>query len=70
MEELLTLVVVVGLTAVTKTNFHYGASKAALEALTMAFAKIGAPHNVLINTIRPGATETPGHIQRYPDKTQ
>ena len=50
-----------------KTNFHYGASKAALEALTMAFAKIGAPHNVLINTIRPGATETPGHIQRYPN---
>ena len=38
-----------------KTNFHYGASK------------IGASHNVLVNTIRPGATETPGHIQRYPN---
>ena len=50
-----------------KTNFHYGASKAALEALTMEFAKIGASHNVLVNTIRPGATETPGHIQRYPN---
>ena len=50
-----------------KTTVHYGASKAALEALTMAFAKIGAPHNVLVNAIRPGATKTPGHRQRYPD---
>jgi NAD(P)-dependent dehydrogenase (short-subunit alcohol dehydrogenase family) len=50
-----------------KTSVHFGASKAALEALTMAFAKIGAPHNVLVNAIRPGATNTPGHLQRYPD---
>jgi len=27
----------------------------------MAFAKIGAPHNVLVNAIRPGATKTPFH---------
>jgi len=51
----------------SKASVHYGASKAALEALTMAFAKIGAPHNVLVNAIRPGATETPGHLQRYPN---
>lgn len=44
-----------------KDTVHYSASKAALEALTMAFAKIGAPHNVLVNTIRPGATKTPFH---------
>ena len=44
-----------------KNTFHFGASKAALEALTMAFAKIGAPHNVLVNAIRPGATKTPFH---------
>ena len=50
-----------------KATVHYSASKAALEALTMAFAKIGAPHNVLVNAIRPGATKTPGHRQRYPD---
>jgi NAD(P)-dependent dehydrogenase (short-subunit alcohol dehydrogenase family) len=50
-----------------KATVHFGASKAALEALTMAFAKIGAPHNVLVNAIRPGATKTPGHLQRYPD---
>ncbi|RZD38740.1 MAG: hypothetical protein CXT78_14720 [Thaumarchaeota archaeon] len=50
-----------------KDTFHFGASKAALEALTMAFAKLGAPNNVLVNAIRPGATETLGHIQRYPN---
>ena len=50
-----------------KDTIHYSVSKAALEALTMAFAKIGAPHNVLVNAIRPGATNTPGHLQRYPD---
>ncbi len=44
-----------------KNTVHYSASKAALEALTMAFAKIGAPHNVLVNAIRPGATKTPFH---------
>lgn len=44
-----------------KDTVHYSASKAALEALTMAFAKIGAPHNVLVNAIRPGATKTPFH---------
>ena len=44
-----------------KTSVHFGASKAALEALTMAFAKIGAPHNVLVNAIRPGVTDTPFH---------
>ena len=44
-----------------KDTVHYSASKAALEALTKAFAKIGAPHNVLVNAIRPGVTKTPHH---------
>jgi len=44
-----------------KNTIHYSVSKAALEALTIAFAKIGAPHNVLVNAIRPGATKTPFH---------
>jgi NAD(P)-dependent dehydrogenase (short-subunit alcohol dehydrogenase family) len=44
-----------------KDTIHYSASKAALEALTIAFAKRGAPHNVLVNAIRPGATKTPFH---------
>jgi 3-oxoacyl-[acyl-carrier protein] reductase len=40
---------------------HYSASKAALEALTMSFAKAGAPFNVLVNAVRVGATDTPFH---------
>ena len=44
-----------------KDTIHYSVSKAALEALTMAFAKIGAPHNILVNAIRPGVTDTPFH---------
>jgi 3-oxoacyl-[acyl-carrier protein] reductase len=44
-----------------KDGIHYSISKAALEAMTIAFAKIGAPHNVLVNAIRPGATKTPFH---------
>jgi NAD(P)-dependent dehydrogenase (short-subunit alcohol dehydrogenase family) len=44
-----------------KDTIHYSVSKAALEALTMAFAKIGASHNILVNAIRPGVTDTPFH---------
>ena len=44
-----------------RDTIHYSVSKAALEALTIAFAKRGAPHNVLVNAIRPGATKTPFH---------
>ena len=40
---------------------HYSASKAALEALTNSFAKAGAHHNVLVNTVRAGVTDTPFH---------
>ena len=40
---------------------HYSASKAALEALTRSFSKIGAPDNVLVNAIRAGVTDTPIH---------
>jgi len=40
---------------------HYSASKAALEALTISFSRAGAPHNVLVNTVRAGVTNTPFH---------
>ncbi len=43
------------------TTAHYSASKAALEATTMSFAKAGAPVNVLVNAIRAGVTDTPLH---------
>ena len=39
----------------------YTISKAALEAMTILFAKAGAPHNVLVNAVRVGATDTDFH---------
>jgi 3-oxoacyl-[acyl-carrier protein] reductase len=43
------------------TSAHYSASKAALEAITLSFAKEGAPHNILVNAIRAGVTDTSIH---------
>ena len=40
---------------------HYSVSKAAIEALTIATAKIGAKNKILVNSIRPGATKTNFH---------
>ncbi len=37
---------------------HYTISKAAVEAMTISFAKSGAPYNVLVNAIRAGLTDT------------
>lgn len=37
---------------------HYTISKAAVEAMTISFAKAGAPYNVLVNAVRAGLTET------------
>ncbi|MDA1196510.1 MAG: SDR family NAD(P)-dependent oxidoreductase [Nanoarchaeota archaeon] len=42
-------------------TMHYSASKAGLEAITKAFAKVGARNNVLVNAVRAGATDTPFH---------
>lgn len=39
-------------------SVFYGASKAALEATTKTLAREGAPFNILVNTIRPGVTDT------------
>ncbi len=44
-----------------ESTVHYSASKAALEGLTKATAKIGANKNILVNTLRPGATKTDFH---------
>ena len=56
-------VVVTGSTAAsgTEPSFGlYGASKAAIAALTRTWAAELAPRGVRINTVVPGATETPG----------
>ncbi len=36
----------------------YGATKAGILAMTKSFARIYAPHNILINAVAPGAVET------------
>lgn len=40
-------------------SFHYCAAKAALESLTIGFAREGAQHNILVNAIRCGYIDTP-----------
>jgi 3-oxoacyl-[acyl-carrier protein] reductase len=40
-------------------SLHYGASKAALEAVTIGLAKAGAPHNILVNAVRGGFIDSP-----------
>lgn len=40
-------------------SFHYVASKAALESLTVGFAREGAQYNILVNAIRCGVIDTP-----------
>ncbi|MBI2024350.1 SDR family oxidoreductase [Candidatus Giovannonibacteria bacterium] len=40
-------------------NMHYTASKAAMDSMMKAFARDGAPNNVLVNSIRPGLIDTP-----------
>jgi 3-oxoacyl-[acyl-carrier protein] reductase len=43
----------------------YSAAKSALEILTMNLSKLGAPHNVLVNTIRAGVIRTQ-YFDKYP----
>lgn len=51
-------------------SMHYVASKAALDSLTLAFAKEGAPYNILVNSIRCGAIDTPmrKRVRGYSEK--
>jgi NAD(P)-dependent dehydrogenase (short-subunit alcohol dehydrogenase family) len=56
-------IVVTGSTAASGTERDfgvYGASKAAIAAMTRTWAAELAPRGIRINTIVPGATETPG----------
>lgn len=45
------------------SSVHYVASKAALEAVTLSLAKIGAPVNILVNAIRCGVIATDMHAR-------
>ena len=52
----------------SEKNIHYGMSKAALDATTVFFARIGAPYNVLVNSIRPGLIDTEFHENNTPER--
>lgn len=63
-------IVVTGSTAAsgTESSFGlYGASKAAIATLTRTWAAELAPRGIRINTVVPGATETPGLKGLAPD---
>lgn len=49
----------------SSSSLHYGASKRALEGLTKTLARIGAPHNILVNTVRLGVIDTDFH-RKFP----
>ena len=42
-------------------SLHYGAAKAALDAISVGLAREGAKHNILVNSIRCGFIDTPFH---------
>ena len=42
-------------------SLHYGAAKAALDAITLGLARAGAPYNILVNSIRGGFVDTKFH---------
>ena len=44
-------------------SMHYTSSKAALDTLTIGFAREGAKHNILVNSIRCGVIDTPMHTK-------
>jgi len=44
-------------------TLHYSAAKGALECMSLGLARAGAPHNILVNVIRPGVMDTPFHAK-------
>lgn len=44
-------------------SIFYSASKSGLEAVTKTLAREGAPFHILVNTLRPGVTETSLHVR-------
>ena len=49
-------------------SLHYGASKAALEAVTVGLARFGAPYNILVNAVRGGFIDTAAQQRLSPQK--
>lgn len=42
-------------------TIHYGMAKAALEAMTVGLARLGASRGIRVNTVRCGVIDTPAH---------
>jgi 3-oxoacyl-[acyl-carrier protein] reductase len=49
------------------TTLHYAAAKAAVETVTLGLSKAGAPHGILVNTVRAGFVDTPLHDDVAPE---
>lgn len=45
----------------SEISMHYGAAKAALEAITVGLARAGAPYRILVNAVRAGFIQTQFH---------
>lgn len=58
-----------GTTGGFRIGVHYSISKGGMLVLTRSFAKKGAEHNILVNTVSPGIIET-DMIRSLPDKAQ
>ena len=50
------------------TTFHYGVSKATLDAMTVGLARQGVSRKITVNGIRPGVTDTDAHRKYTPNK--
>lgn len=46
-----------------ETSMHYGAAKAALEAISKGMARFGARHGILVNVIQAGFVDTDIHFK-------
>ena len=45
----------------SENSMHYGAAKAALDAITKGLSRAGTEHNILVNSVRAGFVNTPFH---------
>ena len=45
----------------SENSMHYGAAKAALDAITKGLSRAGIEYNILVNSVRAGFVDTPFH---------
>jgi NAD(P)-dependent dehydrogenase (short-subunit alcohol dehydrogenase family) len=47
---------------------HYASSKAAINTMTIGFAREVAPHNIRVNVVSPGVIDTDAHATATPER--